>query len=72
MNYLDYNYCAHNSIEVHQGLQDDIHVKQIFTAKIANLLNLKIIGKKNKQKKFFIKKQKIFLEILYYFFLKNL
>ena len=52
MNYLDYNYCAHNSIEVHQGLQDDIHVKQIFTAKIANLLNLKIIEKKNKQKNF--------------------
>ena len=46
VDYLDYNYCAQNSIEVHQALQGNIHVKQLFTAKIANLLDLKINRKK--------------------------
>ena len=52
VDYLDYNYCAQNSMEVHQVLQGNIHVKQLFTAKIANLLDLKI-NRKIKQKTFF-------------------
>ena len=40
-------------MEVHQVLQGNIHVKQLFTAKIANLLDLKINRKKIKQKTFF-------------------
>lgn len=71
INYLDYNYCAYNSIEVHQALQRDVHVKQIFTAKIANILNLKIIGKKIKQKKFYQSQStNIFRKIVIFFFTK--
>ncbi len=71
VNYLNYNYCAQNSIEVHQALQGNIHVKQIFTAKISNLLDLKINGKKTKQKTSFQSKStNIFRKIMIFLFPK--